>query len=97
MVLVGSRFGLGSSLVGIAIITVGVQIIDTALITPLLIGKSVELDPITTVVVVLVGEQFLGLIGMLMAVPLTAMLKLICQELITQFKGYSRSFTYGGS
>ena len=97
MVLVGSRFGLGTSLVVIAIITVGVQIIDTALITPLLIGKSVELDPITTVVVVLVGEQFLGLIGMLMAVPLTAMLKLICQELITQFKGYSRSFTYGGS
>jgi len=97
MVLVGSRFGLGTSLGGIAIITVGVQIIDTALITPLLIGKSVELDPITTVVVVLVGEQLLGLIGMLMAVPLTAMLKLICQELVTQFRGYSRSFTYGSS
>ena len=84
-------------MIGIIIITIGVQIIDTALVTPLLVGKSVELDPITTVIVVLVGEQFLGLIGMLMAVPLTAMLKLIIEELIIQFRGYSRTFTYGGS
>ena len=97
VVFVDSRFGFGSSVIGIIIITIGVQIIDTALVTPLLVGKSVELDPITTVIVVLVGEQFLGLIGMLMAVPLTAMIKLIIEELITQFRGYSRTFTYGGS
>ncbi len=97
VVFVDSRFGVGSSFIGIIVITIGVQIIDTALVTPLLVGKSVELDPITTVVVVLVGEQFLGLIGMLMAVPLTAMLKLIIEELITQFRGYSRTLTYGGS
>ena len=97
VVFVDSRFGVGSSFIGIIVITIGVQIIDTALVTPLLVGKSVELDPVTTVVVVLVGEQFLGLIGMLMAVPLTAMLKLIIEELITQFRGYSRTLTYGGS
>ena len=97
VVFVDSRFGVGSSFIGIIVITIGVQIIDTALVTPLLVGKSVELDPITTVVVVLIGEQFLGLIGMLMAVPLTAMLKLIIEELITQFRGYSRTLTYGGS
>ena len=97
VVFVDSRFGVGSSVIGIIVITIGVQIIDTALVTPLLVGKSVELDPVTTVVVVLVGEQFLGLIGMLMAVPLTAMLKLIIEELITQFRGYSRTLTYGGS
>ena len=97
VVFVDSRFGVGSSFIGIIVITIGVQIIDTALVTPLLVGKSVELDPITTVIVVLVGEQFLGLIGMLMAVPLTAMIKLIIEELITQFRGYSRTLTYGGS
>ena len=92
---IDTRFGFGWSLIGIGLITIAVQVIDNAVIFPLLIGKSVELGPITTIVVVLLGEQFFGFIGLLMAVPITAMIKLTISEVIVQFNGYSRSIIHG--
>ena len=91
VVFLGSRFGFGWSLLAVIVLTLVIQIIDNAIITPLIIGKSVELGPVTTIVVVLLGEQLLGLIGLLMAVPIAAMCKLIIEEVWTQFKGYSQS------
>ena len=94
-VFLGSRLGPGWSLLAVIILTLAIQIIDNAIITPLIVGKSVELGPVTTIVVVLLGEQLLGLIGLLMAVPIAAMCKLIIEEMWTQFKGYSQSILVG--
>lgn len=85
----------GWSLLAVVILTLIVQIIDNAIITPLIIGKSVDLGPVTTIVVILLGEQLLGLLGLLMAVPIAAMLKVVCQEIYKQFRGYSRSIIHG--
>ena len=95
VVFLESRFGLGWSLLAVIALTLVIQIIDNAIITPLVIGKSVELGPVTTIVVVLLGEQLLGLIGLLMAVPIAAMCKLIIEEVWTEFKGYSQSILVG--
>ena len=95
VVFLGSRFGPGWSLLAVIILTLVIQIIDNAIITPLVIGKSVELGPVTTIVVVLLGEQLLGLIGLLMAVPIAAMCKLIIEEVWAEFKGYSQSILVG--
>lgn len=95
VVFLESRFGLGWSLLAVIVLTLVIQIIDNAIITPLVIGKSVELGPVTTIVVVLLGEQLLGLIGLLMAVPIAAMCKLIIEEVWTEFKGYSQSILVG--
>ncbi len=95
VVFLESRFGLGWSLLAVIMLTLVIQIIDNAVITPLIIGKSVELGPVTTIVVVLLGEQLLGLIGLLMAVPIAAMCKLIIEEVWTEFKGYSQSILVG--
>ena len=95
VVFLGSRFGPGWSLLAVIMLTLAIQIIDNAIITPLLIGKSVELGPVTTIVVVLLGEQLLGLMGLLMAVPIAAMCKLIIEEVWTEFKGYSQSILVG--
>ena len=95
VVFLDSRFGLGWSLLAVIILTLAIQIIDNAVITPLIIGKSVELGPVTTIVVVLLGEQLLGLMGLLMAVPIAAMCKLIIEEVWTEFKGYSQSILVG--
>ena len=95
VVFLDSRFGFGWSLLAVIILTLVIQIIDNAIITPLVIGKSVELGPVTTIVVVLLGEQLLGLIGLLMAVPIAAMCKLIIEEVWTEFKGYSQSILVG--
>ena len=95
VVFLDSRFGLGWSLLAVIMLTLVIQIIDNAVITPLIIGKSVELGPVTTIVVVLLGEQLLGLMGLLMAVPIAAMCKLIIEEVWTEFKGYSQSILVG--
>ena len=95
VVFLESRFGLGWSLLAVIMLTLVIQIIDNAIITPLIIGKSVELGPVTTIVVVLLGEQLLGLIGLLMAVPIAAMCKLIIEEVWRQLKGYSQSILVG--
>ncbi len=95
VVFLESRFGLGWSLLAVIVLTLVIQIIDNAIITPLVIGKSVELGPVTTIVVVLLGEQLLGLIGLLLAVPIAAMCKLIIEEVWTEFKGYSQSILVG--
>ena len=95
VVFLESRFGLGWSLLAVIMLTLAIQIIDNAIITPLIIGKSVELGPVTTIVVVLLGEQLLGLMGLLMAVPIAAMCKLIIEEVWTEFKGYSQSILVG--
>ena len=95
VVFLGSRFGLGWSLLAVIVLTLVIQIVDNAIITPLIIGKSVELGPVTTIVVVLLGEQLLGLIGLLMAVPIAAMCKLIIEEVWREFKGYSQSILVG--
>jgi len=95
VVFLGSRFGPGWSLLAVIMLTLVIQIIDNAVITPLIIGKSVELGPVTTIVVVLLGEQLLGLMGLLMAVPIAAMCKLIIEEVWMEFKGYSQSILVG--
>jgi len=63
------------------------QFIDNAIIFPLVVGKSVDLGPITTILVVLVGSQFFGLLGLLMAVPIAAMIKVAVQVINKEIKG----------
>ena len=64
------------------------QFIDNAIIMPIIVGKSVDLGPITTILVVLVGSQFFGLLGLLMAVPIAAMIKVAVQVIYKEIKGY---------
>lgn len=65
------------------------QIVDNAIIVPLVVGKSVDLHPIATIFVVFVGGQLLGFLGMIIAVPLTSILIAVFQALYKEFRGLS--------
>lgn len=54
-----------------------VQILDAFVFTPVLLGKAVDLSPLTVVVVVLIGGQLLGVAGIILAIPITAILKVL--------------------
>lgn len=54
-----------------------VQAIDAFILTPLLLGKAVDLMPISVIVSLLVGGQLFGLLGVLLAIPVTATLKVL--------------------
>ncbi len=59
-----------------------VQQIDNAFISPKIIEGKLGLHPVTTIIAVLVGGEFFGIIGMLIGVPIAAMLKVIFKRVV---------------
>ena len=66
----------------------GVQLIDNLISSPFIISDSVGLHPMFVIIVVMVGGSILGPLGMIISVPLAAVLKVIVEELIRGFKNY---------
>ena len=65
-----------------------IQLIDNVLIQPTMVAKSVELHPLVVLFVVMVGSQFMGIAGMLIAVPLTGIAKVSGQTIYEGVKQY---------
>jgi predicted PurR-regulated permease PerM len=65
-----------------ALVFVIVQQIDNVFISPKITEKKIGLHPITTIFVVLVGGELFGILGMLVAVPIFASLKIITKRII---------------
>lgn len=59
-----------------------VNAIDMVVIFPLLVGKLVNLSPLTLLVAVAVGQELYGLIGMLISVPVASSIKIIYQQMV---------------
>lgn len=64
----------------LVIILVAQQIQDNVL-SPIIYGKSLDVHPLTTVVIVLVGGDFFGLIGVLIALPVYMIFKIIFKRI----------------
>lgn len=56
------------------------QQVENQLITPPLLGKTLGLHPLIILFVLLLGGRFLGLFGLLVAVPFAAMLKILARH-----------------
>ena len=56
------------------------QLIDNFLIIPLMVAKIVNLHPVTVVIVIIVGAQFAGILGMIISIPVACILKLTAVE-----------------
>ncbi len=56
-----------------------VQFIDGNILNPIIVGKAVSLHPITIMLSLLIFEYFFGIMGMILAAPIVAALKLIFQ------------------
>lgn len=68
----------------ITIFCIAIQALDQFLITPLIIGKSIDLHPLLIIAVLVIGSIFLGFWGLLFAVPIAAIVKLGYQIFIKQ-------------
>ncbi|HNR04443.1 MAG TPA: AI-2E family transporter, partial [Bacillota bacterium] len=58
------------------IVLVAVQQIDGTLISPRIVGSSVGLHPVFVMLAMIIGGSYLGLLGMLIAVPIAAIIKM---------------------
>ncbi len=63
-----------------------VQIIDNNLLQPLIYGRSLNLHPIMIMFAIILGSQWAGLWGMLLAVPTLGILKVFVQELAKELR-----------
>lgn len=60
------------------------QQIDGAIIAPKIVGESVDVHPVAIVVALAVGGSLFGLLGMLLAVPAAALMKLLLMRYINR-------------
>jgi predicted PurR-regulated permease PerM len=54
---------------------IGVQLLDNVFIQPLCFSKTVDMHPVTIIIVLIVGNSLMGVAGMLLAIPIATILK----------------------
>lgn len=64
----------------IAIVYVLVQTIQGWLLEPFILGPQVKLNPLFTIIVLILGQLLWGVPGIILAIPLTAMFKIVCDH-----------------
>ena len=60
--------------------------IDNNLLVPLIYSKSVKAHPLEIFFVIIMGGSLAGLIGMLLAIPVYTVLRVIAKEFFQQFR-----------
>jgi predicted PurR-regulated permease PerM len=61
------------------------QFLESNVISPQVVGKSMNIHPLTIIFVLLVGGELAGVVGLLLAVPFYAALKVIAQHLFAYY------------
>jgi len=77
----------GDALSTLVIIGLGlavVQALDGFVIQPKVIGENVGLHPVIVIVALIVGGSLYGILGMVIALPLTCILKVLSRELYAE-------------
>jgi predicted PurR-regulated permease PerM len=88
-VMMALTVGLGEAVAALAVLVL-VNQIDAHVLTPLIYSRTIELDPVTIVVSILLGLALFGLAGAILAVPLAAFLKLLYVDYYLTSAWYGR-------
>ncbi|MEQ7052277.1 AI-2E family transporter [Paenibacillaceae sp. P-4] len=58
------------------------QIVEGNIISPQIVGKTLHMHPLTIIFALLVGGEIAGVVGLILAVPFFAVVKVICQHIV---------------
>ena len=64
------------------IVIIILQQIDANIINPKIVGNSLEINPLLVILAVTIGGAYFGIIGMFLAVPIIAIMKVILEDFI---------------
>jgi predicted PurR-regulated permease PerM len=64
-----------------------IQQIESGLLTPRIIGKSVGIHPVYVIMSLIVGGKLFGVIGLIIAVPILAAIKLTLRHVFRDKQG----------
>jgi predicted PurR-regulated permease PerM len=74
-------------LVGVLAVMLGVQVLDGLVVTPRIVGRSVGLAPLEVLLTMMAAGTLFGFLGVLLAVPLGAVVKILVQRVLRAYLG----------
>ena len=83
-----TQFGDMRLLVPIVIVTFLVQMIDNILVQPLCYAKTIDMHPLTVILVLVIGNELMGVVGMLLVIPLFTVIKVTAVETYWGLRSY---------
>jgi predicted PurR-regulated permease PerM len=83
----GAGFASCSLFLGAVVFT---HLLDNVVIAPAVLSKNVDLHPLTVVIVLFIGGEWLGVLGLLIAIPVAASLKVIAAEFYNNYRVQTR-------
>ncbi|HEY0677429.1 MAG TPA: AI-2E family transporter [Chitinophagaceae bacterium] len=76
-----SQGGGFNMVLGIIITYAIVQFFQTYILEPLVVGAEVNINPLFTIIIIVLGEMVWGIPGMILAIPLLGIVKIICDHI----------------
>lgn len=71
--------------IGVIITNLVCQVLESNIISPQIVGRSLHLHPLTIIFALLVGEELAGIFGLILAVPVLAVGKVVVVHLIEHY------------
>ena len=73
-------------LAGVAAVFGVGQLLESMLLTPMLVGEKIGLHPVVVIFAILAGGQLFGFVGILLALPFAAVIKVMINHLHDEYK-----------
>jgi len=82
--IVAALHGANLSMLGGIVLVYGViQMIQGWVLEPLILGPQVKINPLFTIFALVIGELLWGISGMILAIPMIAIFKIVCDHIET--------------
>lgn len=78
--------GISWQLLGAWLVFAVVQFFESYFITPRIVGKKIGLKPVAVILAVLIGADLFGFLGILIAVPTAAVIKVFLKDALDRYK-----------
>jgi putative permease len=75
-----------ASIYGLIAAAVGAHLVDNILIAPAVLSHNVDLHPLTVALVLVLGGELMGTLGLLIAIPVTSSIKVVVQEVYANYQ-----------
>ena len=81
LMMVISQGGNDSMVIGVLATYIFVQFVQTYILEPLIVGSEVNINPLFTILILVLMEIVWGIAGMILAIPMLGIIKIICDHI----------------
>ena len=65
-----------------------IRLIDDTLVSPNILGRSLHIHPLLVIMVIFIGGEMFGIMGLLLCIPFTGIIKVSIEEILWSFRHY---------